>query len=46
MLKNAENGPMIEFKDFIKQYRDFRLEISMDIPDNKVVGIIGKNGSG
>lgn len=37
---------MIEFKDFIKQYRDFRLEISMDIPDNKVVGIIGKNGSG
>jgi ABC-2 type transport system ATP-binding protein len=37
---------MIEFKDFIKQYRDFKLEISMDIPDNRVVGIIGKNGSG
>ena len=37
---------MIEIKDFVKQYRDFRLEISMDIPDNRVVGIIGKNGSG
>ncbi len=37
---------MIEIKDFVKQYRDFRLEISMDIPDNRVVGIIGKNGCG
>jgi len=37
---------MIAFEQFVKEYGDFRLEISMDIPDNKVVGIIGKNGSG
>ena len=37
---------MIEFENFIKQYKDFRLELSMNIPDNKVVGVIGKNGSG
>ena len=37
---------MIEIEHFVKQYQDFRLEISMDIPDNKVVGIIGKNGCG
>lgn len=39
-------GPMIEFENFVKQYRDFRLEISMSIPDSRVVGIIGKNGCG
>ena len=37
---------MITFEQFVKEYGDFRLEISMDIPDGKVVGIIGKNGSG
>ena len=37
---------MIEIRNFRKEYRDFDLEISMDIPDNRVVGIIGKNGSG
>lgn len=37
---------MISFEQFVKEYGDFRLEISMDIPDGKVVGIIGKNGSG
>ena len=37
---------MIAFEYFVKEYGDFRLDISMDIPDNKVVGIIGKNGSG
>ena len=37
---------MIEIENFIKQYRDFSLEISMSIPDGKVVGIIGKNGCG
>ena len=37
---------MIAFEQFVKQYRDFRLEISMEVPDNRVVGIIGKNGSG
>ena len=37
---------MIAFEHFVKQYGDFRLELSMDIPDNRVVGIIGKNGCG
>jgi len=37
---------MITIENFVKQYRDFSLEISMEIPDNKVVGIIGKNGCG
>lgn len=37
---------MIEIRNFRKEYRDFNLDISLDIPDNRVVGIIGKNGSG
>ena len=37
---------MITIENFVKEYRDFRLEISLNIPDNKVVGIIGKNGCG
>jgi len=37
---------MIAFEHFVKEYGDFRLEIDLEIPDNKVVGIIGKNGSG
>ena len=37
---------MIAFDHFVKEYGDFRLEIDLEIPDNRVVGIIGKNGSG
>lgn len=37
---------MIEIEHFVKDYQDFHLEISMCIPDNKVVGIIGRNGCG
>ena len=37
---------MVTIENFVKQYRDFKLDISMEIQDNKVVGIIGKNGSG
>ena len=37
---------MITIDNFVKQYRDFKLEVSMDVPDNRVVGIIGRNGCG
>ena len=37
---------MITIDKLEKRYRDFSLEISLEIPDNKVVGIIGKNGCG
>lgn len=37
---------MIEIRNFVKQYKDFSLDVSLDIPDGKVVGIIGKNGCG
>ena len=29
-----------------KQYGDFQLDLSLEIPDGKVTGIIGKNGAG
>jgi len=37
---------MIAIESFVKEYRDFKLEVSMNVPENKVVGVIGKNGCG
>ena len=37
---------MVIIDNLVKNYGDFRLNISMDIPDGTVTGIIGKNGAG
>lgn len=37
---------MIKVHNLIKSYGDFRLNISLEIPDGAVTGIVGKNGSG
>ncbi len=37
---------MIKAHNLIKNYGDFRLNISLEIPDGVVTGIVGKNGSG
>ena len=37
---------MIEIDNLVKQYSDFKLEISLVIPDGTITGVIGKNGAG
>lgn len=37
---------MIKLTDVKKEYKDFSLDISIDIPDGRVTGLIGKNGAG
>jgi ABC-2 type transport system ATP-binding protein len=37
---------MIKVDNLTKNYGDFRLNVSLDIPDGTVTGIIGKNGAG
>lgn len=37
---------MVEIKSLRKDYKNFSLDISMQIPEGKVVGFIGKNGAG
>lgn len=37
---------MIKVKDLVKEYDDFRLEVSLEIPSGKVSGLVGKNGAG
>ena len=37
---------MIKVDDLVKNYGDFRLNVSLEIPDGTVTGIIGKNGAG
>ncbi|MBQ0000781.1 MAG: ABC transporter ATP-binding protein [Clostridiales bacterium] len=37
---------MITVKNLVKNYEDFNLEISMEIPSGTVTGLIGKNGAG
>ena len=37
---------MVKVDSLVKKYGDFRLNISMVIPDGTVTGIVGKNGAG
>lgn len=37
---------MVIIDNLLKNYGDFRLNVSMDIPNGTVTGIIGKNGAG
>lgn len=37
---------MVSVENVVKQYGDFCLNISMEIPDGVVTGLIGKNGAG
>lgn len=37
---------MVKVDNLVKNYGDFRLDISMEIPDGTVTGIVGKNGAG
>ena len=37
---------MIRLKNLQKDYKDFKLDVTMEVPDGRVTGIIGKNGAG
>ena len=37
---------MIKVENLVKQYGDFKLDVSLEIPDGTVTGLIGKNGAG
>ncbi|MCR5656201.1 MAG: ABC transporter ATP-binding protein [Butyrivibrio sp.] len=37
---------MIKVDNLVKEYGDFRLDVSLEIPDGTVTGLIGKNGAG
>ena len=37
---------MLEIKDLVKNYRDFRLECSLQVKPGQITGLIGENGSG
>lgn len=37
---------MIVVQDAKKRYRDFELDVSLEVPEGRVTGLIGKNGAG
>ena len=37
---------MVKIENLIKNYGDFRLDVSMEILEGRVTGIVGKNGAG
>lgn len=37
---------MVVAKNLVKKYKDFTLDVNMEIPDGRVTGLVGKNGAG
>ena len=37
---------MVKVENLVKNYENFRLDVSLEIPDGTVTGIVGKNGAG
>ena len=37
---------MVTVEKLVKRYGDFRLQVSLTIPDGTVTGLVGKNGAG
>ena len=37
---------MVKVENLVKNYGDFRLDLSLEIPDGTVSGIVGKSGAG
>lgn len=37
---------MVSIRNLTKNYGDFSLNITMDIPDGRITGLVGKNGAG
>ena len=37
---------MLIIQDLVKKYGDFSLHVSMEIPEGRITGLIGKNGAG
>ncbi|MDY4742600.1 MAG: ABC transporter ATP-binding protein [Lachnospira sp.] len=37
---------MVLINDIVKDYGDFHLNVSLELPDGRVSGLVGKNGSG
>lgn len=45
MMMREEVLRMIKLNNVVKQYENFRLECSMEIPKGQVTGLIGRNGA-
>ncbi len=37
---------MVSVKELKKNYKDFSLDVTLDIPDGRITGLVGKNGAG
>ena len=43
---NGGQGMLVQLDHVKKEYEDFALELDMQIPENRVTGLIGANGAG